>query len=104
MNQLLTGVVITNHTCLTLEEFAHAINTNQQVVIEMVEYQLLQPQGKTPEEWRFDSICLKRGRTAVSFYRDLEVNMPGIALALELIDKLETLQHQLDFFEKIANK
>lgn len=94
--KILSGVIIENSHCLTLDEFSRAIKTEKTIVIEMVEYNLFLPQGgKLPEEWRFDSVSLKRGRMAASFLHDLEVNMPGVALALELMDKIEDLQQQL---------
>lgn len=96
MGQIIAGVIIEKSASLTLEEFCHAVQTQPEIIIQMIEYQLLQPQGEKPEEWRFDSISIKRGRIAVSFYRDLEVNMAGIALALELLEKIEQLEKQVD--------
>lgn len=97
----LLPVLIEQSTSLTLEEFCHALQTQESIIIEMVEYELLQPQGNTPEQWRFDSSSLRRGRIATSFQRDLEVNMPGIALALELMDRIEDLQCRLEILQKV---
>ena len=94
--ELISGVIIEEAQCLTLEEFCQATHVTREIIIEMIDYELIQPQGKKPEEWRFDSTSLKRGRMAVSFYHDLEVNMPGVALALELIDRIEQLRRQLN--------
>ena len=92
-----TGVIIEK---LTLDEFSQVIKIEKKIVIEMVEYQLFQPEGKDPEEWLFDAFSLKRGRIAASFYHDLEVNMQGVALALELMDKIEDLQQQIAILKK----
>jgi chaperone modulatory protein CbpM len=100
MEQLITGVIIES---LTLEEFSRAVKAKREVIIEMVEYNLFQPEGQRPDEWRFDSISLKKGKIAASFYQDLEVNMQGVALALELMDKIENLQQQLTVFEKLTH-
>jgi chaperone modulatory protein CbpM len=94
--ELISGVIIEEMQSLTLDEFCQATHVTREIIIEMIDYQLIHPQGKKPEEWRFDSISLKRGRMAASFYHDLEVNMPGVALALELIDKIEQLRRQLN--------
>jgi chaperone modulatory protein CbpM len=100
MAKIISGIVIEKSTSLTLDEFCHYTHTEREIVIEMVEHQLIEPEGDKPEEWRFDSFSLKRGRIAASFYHDLEINMPGIALALDLLEKIENLQQQLEILEK----
>lgn len=98
----ISGVIIEEGQALTLEELCNALQGEKTLIIQMVEYELIQPQGETPEQWRFDSISLKRARTALSFYHDLEVNMPGIALALDLLEQIQQLQYQLEVFQKIV--
>jgi chaperone modulatory protein CbpM len=98
--KLITGVIIEKSESLTLEEFCHATHARKETIIKMIEYQLIEPQGESPEKWRFDSHSLKRGRIAASFYHDLEINMQGVALALELLDKIESLQHQIEILNK----
>jgi chaperone modulatory protein CbpM len=100
MLKIITGVIIEESQALTLEEFCHATQTQKELVLQMIDYQLISPAGDTPEQWRFDSHSLKRGRIAASFYQDLEVNLPGVALALELLDKITDLQQQIAILEK----
>lgn len=94
-NTSLSVVIIDEAPLLTLDEFSRAIHIEKEIVFEMVDYQFIRPKGNSSEEWRFDSDALRLGRIAASFYRDLEINMPGVALALELLDRIETLEHQL---------
>jgi len=100
MDKLISGVIIEDAHALTLEELCNAVQGEKTLIIQMVEYELIQPEGETPEQWRFDSVSLKRVKTAMSFYHDLEVNMSGIALALDLLDQIQQLQRQLEFLEK----
>ncbi len=102
--KVIAGVIIEESHALTLEEFCSATQTEKQTIIKMIEYQLIQPIGDSPEEWRFDSLSLKRGRMATSFYRDLEVNMAGIALAFELLDKIQELQHHVDLLQRLTKE
>ena len=81
---------------LNLEQLSDAINAEIDFIMQLVEQELLEPQGKKAEEWQFDIICYKRAKRAYSFHRDLDVNMPGIALALDLLDKIERLEHELN--------
>ena len=99
VDKIISGIIVEKSQSLTLEEFCLATHAERQTVIKMIEYQLIQPQGTAPEEWRFDSLSLKKGRIASSFYRDLEINMAGIALALELLDKIV-----LSFYNKSCFK
>ncbi len=46
-------------------------------------------------QWRFSGAALRRARLAMNLARDLEVNPPGVALALDLIDEIEALRAQL---------
>ncbi len=96
-----SGVIIADSECLTLDEFILAIKIEKPTVLEMIEHQLIHPIGENPESWRFDSNSLKRGRIAVSFYHDLDINFSGIALALELLDRIEALQQQINILNKL---
>jgi chaperone modulatory protein CbpM len=64
-------------------------------VSEMVAEGVVEPAGNHPDEWFFDRIALRRPQMAVRLQRDLGVNLPGAALALDLLEELETLRKQL---------
>lgn len=99
MAHIISGIIVEKTHSLTLEEFCQAIQTQPEIILQMIDYQLIKPEGESAEDWRFDSLSLKRGRIAISFYRDLEINMAGVALALELLDKIEHLQQQVNILE-----
>jgi chaperone modulatory protein CbpM len=46
-------------------------------------------------EWHFSGAALRRARVAVRLERDLELNLAGVALALDLLDELAQLRHEL---------
>ena len=56
---------------------------------------VLEPIGEAPTEWRFAGQSLRRARLALSLTRDLELNPPGVALALDLLDEIAALQARL---------
>ena len=58
---------------------------------------VLSPAGATPQDWRFSGDSLKRAKTAARLMDDLELNLPGVALALNLLDELDQLRSQLHF-------
>lgn len=46
-------------------------------------------------QWRFSGSSLRRARLALRLSQDLEVNAPGVALALDLMDEIEELRARL---------
>lgn len=84
---------------LNLTEFSRCLQADNQLVVEMVNYELIQPKGTHPNNWQFDACCLKRAKTIVSFYRELGVNLEGIGLALHLLDRVEELENRLKKFD-----
>jgi len=98
----ISGELVQADQALSLEELAHALHANSTLIIEMVEFSLLVPQGSNPENWSFDSYSLKRAQRALSFKRDLELNMQGIALALDLLDHIDELETQLNILRRYA--
>lgn len=56
---------------------------------------VLQPQGEQPQDWRFNGPTLRRARLAQQLSQEMEINAPGIALALDLLERIEGLQAEL---------
>jgi chaperone modulatory protein CbpM len=56
---------------------------------------VLSPAGGSPQDWRFSGDSLKRAKTAARLMHDLELNLPGVALALNLLEELDRLRSQL---------
>ena len=63
-------------------------------IVELVEEGVLSV-VEVSREWHFTGDALRRARLAVRLERDLELNLPGVALALELIEELEQLRRQV---------
>lgn len=98
--KVVQGVIIERSEPLSFTELCHAIALQDNLVIEMVEQHLIVPQGHSQEDWQFDDIALKRAKVAANFYHDLGMNLEGIALALDLLDKIEQLETQIRKLEK----
>ena len=94
--EIIDGVLLDEHVYLTLTEFSHVCTHQTEWIVELVEYGILEPEGKTPDEWRFPAASLDRAHKAIRLHQDLQVNMAGIALALQLMDELNNLRAQLN--------
>ena len=64
-------------------------------VVELVDEGILEPEGESASNWRFSFSVVERVKTVARFQHDLDVNLAGAALALELLDRIETLRAQL---------
>ncbi|OGT47379.1 MAG: hypothetical protein A3F17_03680 [Gammaproteobacteria bacterium RIFCSPHIGHO2_12_FULL_41_15] len=95
MTSKIFSAVLIDDERLTLEQFCHTIYIDNDTAIEMVEHQLIAPEGKKPQEWRFDSECLRRAKIALNLQHDLEINFAGASLVLELLDHIATLEKRL---------
>ncbi len=84
----------------SLNDLAQRGAVHVEVIIELVEEGVLEPEGKAPEQWRFRGPDLVRLHRAINLQRDLELNLPGIALAIELLDELDELRAKLERLER----
>lgn len=87
--------LIDDDVSLTLIELCQACRGSEDLVTALVFEGVLEPVGQQPQEWRFSGAALRRARLAQRLTQDLEVNTPGVALALDLLDRIEMLQAQL---------
>lgn len=83
------GHVLDRHVRFTFEELCHACGASREVVVEMVSEGVIEPEDDSGEEWLFHGETLVRARRAIRLVRDLRVNWPGAALALDLLERIE---------------
>jgi chaperone modulatory protein CbpM len=100
----LTGILLDERTELSLKELSRACSGSTEWVIELVGEGVLEPVGRDEAHWRFSGTSLLRARAAMRLQRDLDINLAGVALALDLIDEIETLRGRLCRFETPENK
>lgn len=67
---------------------------NQSVVDEMVSWGVAEPSGSKPEKWLFSQKDFERIGQASRFNKELEINIPGTALAIQLLEEINNLRNQ----------
>jgi len=82
---------------LSLEELSRSCHCSTQWLITLVHEGVLEPSGEAPATWRFGGAALNRARVATHLMQDLDVNAAGAALALDLMEDIRALRHQLRF-------
>lgn len=89
------GIVVEEQNSLTVDELCRACDTEVAHVRLWVTEGVLEPIGESPDDWRFVGESLRRARLAQRLSIDLEINPPGVALALDLLDQIAALKAQL---------
>ena len=96
----LEGTVLDEGLVVTLAELTRICGSSGRTLQLMVSEGVLRPRtGGAPAEWRFDGMAVRRARRALRLRRDLELNLAGTALALDLLDEVETLRARLRALE-----
>jgi len=88
----LSGIVLDEHARLSLHDVCEICGIEESIVVEMVNEGIAEPLSYGSARWEFSGIAVTRLRVAYRLQRDLHVNLAGAALALELLEELETLR------------
>ena len=89
------GSLVEEEVHMSIVEISQATRAPEDLIMAWVSEGVLSPAGSSPEDWRFSGESLKRAKTAAHLSHDLELNTPGVALALDLLDEINRLRNQL---------
>lgn len=98
--QIITVIKVEEHPVLSLDELCTSCGVSYEYIHELVEFGIIEPRGISPESWHFDAEQLRRVRLIMRLEDDLEINLAGAALVLDLLDEIETLRTKVDWLEK----
>ena len=90
----LTGTIVDQSATLSIKDLSRICNVEERHIEEFVEEGVLNV-VEVRSEWHFTGDALRRARLAVRLERDLELNLAGVALALDLIEELQQLRREL---------
>jgi chaperone modulatory protein CbpM len=91
---MLTGAIFDDSAVLSLKDLSRMCSVDERHIVEFVEEGVLNV-IEVRSEWHFSGDALRRARLAVRLERDLELNLAGVALAVELIEEIEQLRRRL---------
>lgn len=94
-DQPLPGAIFEETALLTVKDLSRMCAVDERHIVEYVEEGVLHAVQVDTTEWHFTGAALRRARLALRLERDLELNMAGVALALELMEDLEYLRREL---------
>jgi len=104
-HQILKGVLLDDKTELGLNELCTACSSSAEWIIKLVEEGVIEPVNLDNTEteihsiqvtqWKFTTVSLQRARTAMRLQKDLDINLSGVALALNLLERIEKLEARI---------
>lgn len=81
-----------------LEELCRWCKADAEWVSDIVAHGVVEPSGAERSQWRFTSMSVARVSKAKRLQHDLELNVSGVAVVLELLDEIDRLRsRQLSF-------
>jgi len=77
---------------LSLSEICLAVHLPEQVLVELVAHEIVNPYGEEPAVWVFDTNMVTIAKRAARLQHDLELDWAAIAVIEKLIEQREELQ------------
>jgi len=93
-NYVITGHIVEEEIELTLDELGQVCGVKTEWLLTLVEEGILEPH-ETEERVCFRGTCIQRVRTVQRLQQDLDVNLAGAALALELLEEIDALKARM---------
>ena len=92
---VLIGPIVECEASYTVEQLGELCAADAAIILELAEEGILPPARGAVREWRFGGEALRRARIALRLQRDLELNLAGVALAIDLLEEIAALRRRL---------
>lgn len=79
---------------LTLTELTQSVRVSTDTIVSIVDCGIVEPRGDQPQQWLFEPQMVQLVQRACRLQRDLELDWPAVALALDLIEDLQRLREE----------
>lgn len=84
-----------------LKELCKLCRVHAQFIQDLIDEGILSPQGTNPRNWQFGAVEIKRIQISIRLQEDLRINLPGTALALDLLEEIEELRRSKSLLEQL---
>jgi chaperone modulatory protein CbpM len=80
---------------LSLTELCRCCDVQEEWIVQLVDHGILEPVNTSGDTWLFHGMSITTACKARRLHVDLGINLPGIALALELLEQRRRLERRL---------
>jgi chaperone modulatory protein CbpM len=88
----ISAMLLDDSVELSLAELCTACRVSEELVIDIVAEGIVEPLGVERGQWRFSGVAVTRIQRVIRLQQEFDVNLPGAALALELLEEIERLR------------
>ena len=101
-HRVVTGVILDEKTELTVSDLCRSCAVRREKIIALVEEGILIPTSRSEQDnsYKFSGSSVKRAAKALKLQKELELELSGVALALELLEEIEYLRSRLRAYEE----
>lgn len=85
---------------ISLDELCEKCNIPMKFVLDLVEYDVVKPHGSSSGEWFVDLNQAELIKRAMRLQHDLELNIAGVAVVLDLLEELEDWRTRTALLER----
>jgi chaperone modulatory protein CbpM len=90
---MLVGELVEEEVMLSIEELSGACGVESARIVELISHGVLEVRDEAAG--RLGGNALRRARLAVRLQRDLDLNVAGVALVIDLLERIEALEARL---------
>lgn len=92
MTDPISAMLLDESVELSLEELCDVCRLSEDLVMDIVAEGIVEPLGANRAQWRFSGVAVTRIQRVIRLQQEFDVNLPGAALALELLEEIERLR------------
>ena len=89
------GILTDEEEEVTLLRLCQLCGHSQEEILEMVSEGIVEARGPYRQRWRFSYRSVERVRKAGRLKKDFDLNLSGVGLVVELLDRIEELEQRL---------
>jgi len=104
LDRIFEGTPLDESTWIEVGDFCAWLHVERHWIASLVEAGVLEPRGAAPESWSFPARDIARVRAAVRLVRDLDVNLAGAAVILDLLEERRRLERRLALLERLLDQ
>lgn len=99
-DNVLIGILVEDCYQVSFNELCAHYKISEPLLIEMLEQGLLDKPSTDLKQLNLDLKDIQRIESAFRLHKDLGINMPGVTLVLELLDKLDQMHQELEILRR----
>lgn len=99
-NNVLLGVLIDESTTFSYIEVCQKYHIPEKLLKEMMEHGIFSNKSTQIEHLQLNLKEIHKIESAFRLHQDLDINLAGVVLALELVEKIEQLDNELHMLRK----